>query len=619
MEGHMSLPHEGERNRPQLRLWPGVVAVLLQWLLRFVLPAIMPDAIMVGLVSELVFAVAILVWWLFFSRALLAEKLGALALIAIAVALTPRILHPSINNGMMGFMFYMYAIPVFSLALVLGVCAAHRLATGPRRATIAAAILAGSLFCALFRTDGVTGEGQAQLAWRWTPTAEQKLLARAAIVPAAALPAAPVAKELPKEQPIAAPAAETPAKVPAAVKVPAPVPATRPVPSTRESWTGFRGPNRDGVVSGVRIKTDWTTSPPVEIWRRAVGPGWSSFSVSDGLIYTQEQRGDSEVVACYNQDTGEPVWAHRDNARFYESNGGAGPRATPTLRAGRAYTFGATGILNALDAGNGAVIWSRNAASDTKTKTPGWGFSSSPLIVDDTLIVAVGGRLAAYDLAKGVPRWVGPKGGASYSSPQLMNIGGVPQVVLLSADGATSLAPADGTLLWKHAWAGGSPILQPAITPDGAVLITTNDMSGGLGTRRLAVAKGDGGWKADEVWTSTGLKPYFNDLVVHNGHVYGFDAAILACIDLQDGKRKWKGGRYGHGQMLLLADQDLLLVLSEEGELALVQATPGQFTELARFKAMDDKTWNHPVLVGDTLLVRNSREMVAFRLTRAGT
>ena len=150
--------------------------------------------------------------------------------------------------------------------------------------------------------------------------------------------------------------------------------------------------------------------------------------------------------------TGEPVWRHRDAVRFYESNGGAGPRATPTLSHGRVYTFGATGILNALDAGNGAVVWSRNAATDTGRKIPDWGIASSPLVVDDIVVVAVSGTLAAYDLATGKPRWVGPQHGGSYSSPQLATIDGVAQILLLSAPGAVSVAPADGTLLWEHTW-----------------------------------------------------------------------------------------------------------------------------------------------------------------------
>jgi outer membrane protein assembly factor BamB len=282
------------------------------------------------------------------------------------------------------------------------------------------------------------------------------------------------------------------------------------------------------------------------------------------------------------------------------------------------YTFGATGILNALDAGNGAVLWSRNAASDTGTKVPGWGFASSPLVVGDIVVAAAAGKLAAYDLSTGAPRWVGPAGGDSYSSPHLVTIGGVPQILLMSALGATSVAPADGTLLWKYAWPSDTRIMQPAVTADGDLLITAGDAMGGVGMRRIAVAHGPAGWTTEERWTSAGLKPSFNDSVIHDGYVYGFNGGILACVDLKDGKRMWKGGRYGAGQLVLLRDQSLLLVLSEEGELALVKAAPGQFTELARFPAMEGKTWNHPVLAGDRLLVRNGNEMVAFRLALAG-
>jgi outer membrane protein assembly factor BamB len=607
----MSGPNNGgEVGQRQLRLWPGVVAVSLQWLLRFGLPAVLPEALIVGLISELVCALAILVWWMFFSRVPRLERWGAVALMIVAVAATPRILHKSIATGMMGMMFGVYVIPVLSLALVAAAVVMRSLSAGPRRVAIAAMILAACGGWTFLRTDGITGEGRAQFAWRWAATPEQRLLARKIAEPPTPAPA-PVPERKPEEQ-----AAPPPAPLRASLPMVTPHP--RPAARTGVAWPGFRGPNRDDVITGVRIRTDWASAPPQELWHRAVGPGWSSFAVGDGLIYTQEQRGEREIVSCYDAKSGTPVWSHQDNARFWEANAGAGPRATPALHEGRVYTFGATGILNALDATTGTVIWTRNAASDTGIKVPGWGFSSSPLVVGDLVVVATAGRLAAYDLAAGSPRWLSENGGASYSSPQLLTIGGVPQIVLLSHSGATSFAPADGAVLWKHSWPG-VPILQPALTADGGVLITTGGDSGAMGTRRLAVTHGPTGWTANEVWTSTGLKPYFNDLVVHNGHAFGFDGGILACIDLQDGKRKWKGGRYGHGQLLLLADQDLLLVLSEEGELALVAATPDQFNEIARVPAIEGKTWNHPVLARDMLLVRNGEEMVAFRLPLVGS
>jgi outer membrane protein assembly factor BamB len=450
---------------------------------------------------------------------------------------------------------------------------------------MAAAILLACGVWTLLRTNGISGAGS-DFAWRWATTPEQRLLAQAAEEPPP-LPAAPA-------EPPAAPAAAR----------------------TGAEWPGFRGPHRDGIVPGVRIETGWPASPPVELWRRPIGPGWSSFAVRGGLLYTQEQRGSDEVVACYETATGKPVWRHRDAARFWESNAGAGPRATPALGNGRVYAFGATGILNALDARSGAVVWSRNAASDTGKEVPLWGFASSPLVVDGLVIVAAAGQLAAYDLATGDPRWRGPDGGGSYSSPHLLTIGGVAQVLLLSDAGATSVAPADGSVLWKHSWPGFA-ILQPALTADGGVLMATSSMNGGMGMRLLAVAHAPGGFAVEERWTSAGLKPYFNDFVVHRGHAYGFDGSILACIGLEDGKRKWKGGRYGSGQLVLLPDQDLLLVVSEEGELALVAAVPDRFRELARFPAIRGKTWNHPALAGDILLVRNGQEMAAFRLSLA--
>ncbi|MBK6797508.1 MAG: PQQ-like beta-propeller repeat protein [Acidobacteria bacterium] len=617
----MNIAHTEElTSQKRLRLWPGVIAVVLQWLVWLVIPMIIPGAVPYGVIGGIIGGLVIIVWWLFFSRVPWDERISAIGLMVFALLATSRLVHESIANGMMGMMLPIFAIPFLSLALVFWAAVSGRLSRVSRGALMVTTII---LACGLFtvlRTGGITGDADPDFHWRWTETPEQRLLAQAADEPAA-LPPAPAAvaietpeKPLPaaaQEEPLAATAAPSAEK--ASEKPAVPAAATE----KRLIWPAFRGPNRDGVIRGLQIETDWSKSPPIELWRQKIGPGWSSFAVRGDFLYTQEQRGDDEVVSCYNLTNGKPVWRHRDAARFWESNAGAGPRATPTLSNGRVYTFGATGILNALDAGNGAVVWSRNPPSDTGVKTPGWGFASSPLVVSDMVVVAASGRLAAYDAATGKPRWLGPARGGSYSSPHLMTISGIPQVLLLSDTGVTSVSPADGTLLWEHGWPG-APMLQPARTSEGDLLITTGDMAGGVGTRRIAVARGPAGWTVDERWTSVGLKPYFNDFVVHKGHAFGFDGSILACIDLANGKRKWKGGRYGHGQLVLLPDQDLMLVLSEEGELALVKAAPDQFTELARFPAIEGKTWNHPVLVGDVLLVRNGQEMAAFRLALTG-
>ncbi len=574
---------DDSRPRKTLRVWPGVVMVIVQWLAWFVVPFFLPDALLYAMLGGLLCALAIVLWWLFLSRAPWYERVGALVLIVLAVIGTKRIVHVSIETGSMGYLLFVLAIPVMSLALVASAVVSRRLSAGPRRAVIAAAILFACGLFTLIRTGGASGDFKNDFQWRWSKTPEERLLAQAGDE-IEALPAAPVA--------------------PAAA-------------GTEADWPGFRGPQRDGAARGVLIKTDWSTSPPVELWRRPIGPGWSSFAARGGRLYTQEQRGKDEIVACYDVSTGKPVWKHSDAVRFYESVGGPGPRGTPTLSNGRVYALGATGIMNVLDEGSGAVVWSRNAVSDTGAKIPGWGISGSPLVVGDLVIVAASGNLVAYDLATGKPRWFGPRDGISYSSPQLLSIDGVPQILLMTSTGATSVALADGKLLWNHSWPSDTRIMQPAVAAEGELMISVGDGMGGSGMRRIAVKQGSSGWTTEERWTSEDLISNFNDFVIHNGHAFGFDYGTVACIDLKDGKRKWKGARYGYGQLVLLPDQDVLLVLSEKGELALVNASPDQFTELARFPALEGKTWNHPALVGDVLLVRNDHEMAAFRLSLA--
>ena len=566
-------------HRKPLRLWPGIVALLLQWFLRFCLPLAVPGDVynQIGMMGGLFFGLVIIVWWAFFSRAPHLERWGAIILMICALIATRHLLDVSISTSMMGMMFILYSIPVLCLAFVVWAVATKHLSDKVRRVTMTLTIMLSVGVWMLLRTNGMTGDGRQDFAWRWTKTAEERLLSQTKDE-SSTLPSVKVAL------------------------------------NTAIEWPGFRGTYRDGIIHGVRIKTNWSVAPPVMMWRKPIGPGCSSFAVHGNLFYTQEQRGEYEIVSCYNLITGQPIWKHSDKIRFYEAHAGPGPRSTPTLVGNRVYTLGATGILNVLDAGSGAVIWSCNAASDAKVKVLHWGFTGSPLIFGDKVIVALSGKLAAYDTVSGKPKWFSADGGDSYSSPHLANIDGVSQVLMMSKSGSVGIEPETGKQLWKYSRPNMCRILQPAMITNGDFLFADETS----GVQRIKISHAQDKWNVKELWSSEEMKLYFNDFIIHKGHAYGFDGPSLACIDIKNGKRNWKGDRY-RGWLLLLADQDLLLVLSEKGELALIQATPEKFKELAKIPAINGKTWNHPVLAGDVLLVRNAQEMVALKLSLAGS
>ena len=381
-------------------------------------------------------------------------------------------------------------------------------------------------------------------------------------------------------------------------------------------WPEFRGPKRDGTVPGLVLDTDWKAHPPTEQWRRRVGPGWSSFAVAGRLIFTQEQRGNVEVIACYDADTGAERWIHESPARFWESVGGAGPRATPTLKDGSLFAAGATGLVHCLNPSTGAVIWERDLAKDAARQPPMWGFASSPLVVGDLVIVYAGGAddkgVFAYDVKSGEPRWSVAAGDHSYSSPHRATIAGRDVVLMLTNAGLSAIDPALGKNAWTYDWKfQGYRAIQPLVVGESGILLGTGM---GTGTRRVDITIAEATPEFRDRWTSLEIKPDFNDYVAHRGSLYGFDHNIFACIDLETGKRNWKKRGYGNGQVLLLPDADQLLVLTETGEVVVVRADGKNLEELARIKVLNDKTWNHPVLVGNRLYVRNAEEAVCLEL-----
>ena len=470
-------PPAGSALRKPLRLWPGVALGVLILVLRYVTPQIAPRlfepdmALNVALFSflgALLASILVLLWWLLFSRAPWVDRLLALGLVAVGFLAGPLVQDISITAGAMGMLYPILVIPIVALAFVAWAALTRHLSDGVRRVTMAAAILLAFASLGLIRTGGFTAGMKHDFAWRWTPTPEERLLAAEPTVPSPAPAPAPAPRRHPRPsprrqarrrpsprprrppRPDSAPAHRHAEATPPVAAAASAAPTAAPPAPVLAEWPGFRGPGRDGIVRGTHIATDWSATPPVALWRRAVGPGWSSFAVAGNRVYTQEQRGEDEVVACYDASTGAPVWHHRDRARFWESNGGAGPRGTPTLSGGRVYALGGTGIVNALDAATGARVWSRNAATDTGAKLPDWGFSGSPIVVDDLVIVAVSGALAAYDAATGQPRWKRDPQGEGYSSPHLVTLGGVRQVAFVNGEGITGVALSNGAVLWAH-------------------------------------------------------------------------------------------------------------------------------------------------------------------------
>jgi outer membrane protein assembly factor BamB len=412
--------------------------------------------------------------------------------------------------------------------------------------------------------------------------------------------------------------ASTAAAAPASARRPAPsgaIAGPRPAREEppREYWSDFRGPFRDGRSLDAHIRTDWPSGGLPLLWKQPIGLGYASFVVSDGRAFTIEQRRQQEVVAAYEVETGRELWTHVWNGEFAESMGGDGPRATPTLFDGKVYALGALGELRCLQASSGELVWRRNILEDNGATNLTWGMAAAPLVVDGQVIVLPGGpngkSIAAYDAMTGAPRWTSLDDPQAYTSPMLVTLAGVRQILVVSARRAMGVTTDGGKLLWEYPWVNymGISVAQPLLLGSDRVFLSAGY---GHGAAVFDVTRTADTLSARTVWSNLRMKNKFTSSVLHKGYIYGLDETILACLDAASGEQKWKGGRYGYGQVLLAGDY--LVVLAENGELALVSATPDGYREMARFSAISGKTWNHPVIVDGRLLVRNVREMAAF-------
>ncbi len=386
-------------------------------------------------------------------------------------------------------------------------------------------------------------------------------------------------------------------------------------PSRGANWTDFRGPRRDGHYREGPILTSWPADGLKPIWKQPVGGGYASFVSAGGRAFTIEQRGPQEVVAAYDVATGRELWATGWPTVFRESMGGDGPRATPSWADGRIYALGAAGELRSLDDATGRTLWRTNILEDAGAANLQWGMSAAPLIVDGTVIVLPGGRngqaVVAYDATTGKRAWASLEDRVAYASPMLVTMGGVRQIVIFTATRLAGITLDRGDVLWEYPWKTNYDVnaAQPLLVSDSRLFISSGY---GTGASVVEVTRSGDRFTATEVWRNIRMKNQFTSSVLHEGFIYGLDESILACLDAATGAVKWKGGRYGYGQVMLASGH--LIVLTEEGELILVRATPDSHQEIARSSALAGKTWNHPAMTGGYLLVRNINEMAAFDL-----
>lgn len=581
------LPTSAASGRFQpLRIWPPVVLLTCMVVSRL-LPSLISNGPanlwMSAAFGPSLCGILIVLWWLVASRATRRERIGGMVGIIVAVVATFLL----VDKSMIGPGTMAITIPLGTAGFALGGILCWRILSFRR--TIVALLLAvcGFGFSTLLRCDGLWGDFSLGIHWRWQPSPEDRLLAnqeKPTPITLSSLAGTDI------DQGIANPA-----------------------------WPGFRGSDRTGRQRGSQIASDWTANPPEQLWKIPVGPAWSSFAVAGPLLFTQEQRGPRETVVCYDANSGREVWTQQVEARFDDPLGGPGPRATPTLAQGGLFVLGAKGLLMRLDPKTGGVVWRQDLQQVANRKPPTWGFTSSPLVVNSSVIVYAGGEgdkgTLAFSIETGDLQWSAPAGDHSYSSPQLCTIAGEELVLMLTNQGIDLLDPESGAERLNYEWKHQNyRALQPQVFAGNTILLPTGM---GAGTRRILVSKEGARLSAEELWTSRHLKSDYNDFVIYQDHAYGFDGTIFTCLDLETGNREWKGGRYGKGQVLLLEDSRLLLVASELGNVILVKPDPSAHTELAKIKAIEGKTWNHPVVIGDRLYIRNAQEAACFRLPTA--
>ncbi len=376
-------------------------------------------------------------------------------------------------------------------------------------------------------------------------------------------------------------------------------------------WPQIRGPGRDGIADGGKLARVWVEGGPAVAWRRPIGDGFSGIAAVGGRLYTMAAEGESEDVLCLDAASGETLWQTNLGSRF-ENQFGDGPRATPTVGGDTVYAVSADLRLAALATADGTVRWRHDLKEAFAATQPRFGFSASPLVDGELLILDVGGSegrgVVAFDKRTGETRWTALDGAGGHSSPIAAEIAGRRQYVFNRRSGPEMVAVSTGgEVLWRHPGALDAIVMPLFVAPD-RIFVSSAAM--GNGGELVRVARHDGALAAEEVWTSPRMRNHFNTSVTVGGHIYGFDNATFRCLDAATGDVAWSARGFGKGS--LAVGGDLLYVLGDTGILALVAATPERYEELGRVQAMEGRAWTPPTLAGGRLYLRDHDEMVSF-------
>lgn len=380
-----------------------------------------------------------------------------------------------------------------------------------------------------------------------------------------------------------------------------------------EGWTQFRGPDRSGVSTG-KLQTNLSGTQPELQWKKEIGSGFSELIIFDGKVYTMvseltDSVSGSEYIAAFDESTGNELWKSMVDSIFIDVDGwGNGSRSTPAIDENSIYSFSSFGKLTANSKTDGSRIWQVDFRKEFGGVPPRWGCSSSPLLIDDLVVMEAGGAdsnaFAAFNKNDGEIVWASGNGTASYNSPLLATIGGQTQIIFVNGSTLYSYS-SNGDTLWTYQMPFGGITAMPVLIESNKLFVS------GVRNPGFIIVQVENN-KATEVITGSSMKNDFNSSCAHYGHLYGFHVAALRCISAETGEVKWTKRGFGKGSLIIVDNK--LIVLSDKGKLIVIEAKPDSYTEVGNIQAITGKSWTAPSFQNGKVYVRNLTGMACYKL-----